>query len=496
MAGVEGLDLVVSLSGPGKLFPEQSADFDLLLRNGSGVAREVASLELNGDRPTVRLLDESGGLLAAVTRTTATSRVAGDMGDPIDAPPETRTIAPGKEQRSGISLWTFLGSPAPGRYALEVCHPLDVEGAIVVTSNRVPFEIVGASVERAAAGYEGAARSASVLAWIASPLEGGRPPELLVRLSGFSEHAVAQQGGISHGAIDPRAFLSVGHHAPDTSSGWLGWVAVTMPGAVDLIRHNMSHPLARTGPLTLPVSEASPVPRFPDRRHAVYLATGLGGDGRPALAGVVAAEDASSHSTWTAPLATPASRAACAFTGKGPISLLLSHDDGKESQLSLISVDESGKVLIPERVVRTTPHRVIALAADIRARLPLGFAVLEQDRSAANRVALVRIAAAGRVSPAEVAPLPGWPFVEEPRGARRFLAAAELSFDVALDGSARLALVDEAGGAHAGPAGEGGALAGFGDPGANARSRAPHVVLLGHNPQAACFTGQGALYTS
>jgi hypothetical protein len=477
--------------GP-RLLPEQSAFFDLALRNEGQRAVTAPGLEGNLWTPVFRAYDASGKMVIQGTNHDADERAVGEMGEPEESAPERVTLASGEEQRTWADLWYFGAPLPPGRYAFEALHhasPPPAPGTPLV-SNRVPFEVVEARVGAWALGYESAFRKASTLAWIAAPREGGAA-ELLVRLSGFSDHTTSQDGATSHGVVPEDARVAVSQVAPDASGNWLGWVAVAHGAQVELMQQNMTFPEWRSGPIALPIADALPVPRFPDRGHAVFLATGAR-DGHPALAGVIVRESAAAHTPWSVPLAARPDRSACAFSARGAVSLLLVTDDGQAARLSRLDVHESGAVTSAERVVRVTPHEVLAVAVDMRPGAPQAFVVLEADRTAHDRVALVRLPIAGPPPAAsQLAALPGWPIAPQDAAAPRPLRARELSLEVAPNGAALIALVDDQGRLYGGRAD--GALSLLRE-GGTRRALHPHVGATHEHHAISCFTEQGTLF--
>jgi hypothetical protein len=277
---------------------------------------------------------------------------------------------------------------------------------------------------------------------------------------------------MSHGPVPPGARVAVSQLAPDGAGNWTGWVAVVAGGSVELVRHNMAHPLWRSGTAALPLRDPLAVPRFPDRGHAVFLATGAG-PGGPALAGLVAPPGTPMGKVWSVPLRAQPTLSACAFMATGAISLLLVSQDGKETRLSRIDVDDSGKVTSPERVVRTTGRRVLAVTADVRAGSPLSFLILEADQ---NRLALGTIPLVGEARFPEPTPLPGWPAVP-----------AEVDLEVAMNGTVLLAVIDAQGNLYGGTPSDGLEPAG-------ARVSQPRAVAIYKGVVYSGFTDKGYLF--
>ena len=479
------LALVLSPKGwSGPLLPEQGPIFAIHLQNGDTVSHAVTSLDDHPEMLIARLYDDSGALLR---ESAPGDGQGGHHHEPRERAFEPVDLAPSAELASEVNLWEHGEPLGPGRYAVEI----EQRGptAPVLVSNRFPFEITAATIDTCAVGFDSPARISSILAWIATR-PGARSSELLVRLSAAQNHLAVREGALDHGAVSTGTRLSLSRIAPGGHGAWLGWIALTTPGQVELIRHNNAHPQWRTGPLPFPLADAIPVPQFPDRDGAVYLATGTVG-GRPALGGLVVHEKVQPSASWTVHLGNVPVRAACAFGPSGAISVLTVSDDGTGAKIARIDVDENGTVLTPEQVVRTTPNRVVGLAADLRADAPASFVVLESNRTMPDRLALIRLPLAGQAPPiVPFAPLAGWPQISE-NGVTRALAATELAFDVGPDGTAELLIIDERGRLY------GGRLDGAGgflrrDPGTG-KAHCAHLAPLGEHDAFGSFGDLGLL---
>lgn len=487
--------LVAARSGWTRLVPEQSALFDVTLRNDTPAPRQVTSLNDNDWTPVVRALDATGKQLAQGTPRDLTERIAGHMGEPQDAPPALVTLAPGDQQTIPVELWHFMSSLPPGRYAVEISHSIDPAAPTPLSSGQVPFEIVPARVDACALGYESSQRLGTVLAWIAAPADTGKP-ELFARSSG-SAHAAPQVAGRPYGAVPPGARIALGHLPPDAATNWLGYVAVASGRQVEIHQHNMGAPEWRSGPIALPIDDATPVPRFPDRGRAVFLATGRAGD-RAALAGVVAAPGAPPQSPWAVPIAALPRLSACAFAASGAVAVILVADDGGSARVTRIDVDESGAVAAPEHLIRQSPNEALALAVDLRPGAPPVLLILEGSRVSPDRLALVRIPlvqpGAGAPAPQVIpfAPLRGWPTAPAADGALRPLRAREVALDIGWDGAPHVALVDELGRLFAGAL-DGAPLAMLRDAALGA-ARCPHLGALRDGVTPAAFLDNGALF--
>lgn len=468
----------------GPLLPEQAVTFDLTLANRSPAPLEITLLDGNPSTLVLRAYSDAGGLLVEA----ALGDGHGGHGhEPNERPIKTGILPAGAELTTYLSLWDVTAPLPPGRYAFEV----EQRGATapIVISNRVPFEITSARVEAAALDYESPARMVSLLAWTAARADGA-PPELLARFSETGNHARTSHGAASQGRVPAGARVAVSRIAPGGSGAWLGWIAAASPGQIELFRHNNASPAWRSGPVALPLADALPVPRFPDRGRAVMLATGSRG-GSPVLAGAVVQENAAAPAAWVVPLAALPLRSAAVFGPSGPITLFFASDDGATSRVSRLDVDESGAVVAAEQLVRSTPNRVVGLVSDMRAGQPPSVVVLESSRAAPNRLALSRLPLAGAAPPvASFAPLAGWPTTVDQAGERP-LRAEELVLDVALDGSLDLAIIDETGSLHAGkldPAG----LRLVRDT-SHGRAHAAHFAALRDGEWPGCFTDAGMI---
>lgn len=474
-----------------RFFPEQAAAFDLTLKNQTGAAEALLAIDGNMTTPLVRAFDAKGGLLFEKSGGDMGERIAGGMGPIVPPPPQTITLEPGGSESLWVNLWTYHEPLHLGAYVFEAAHHLKAAGGPLLVSNRIPFEIVPARVLSAALGYESSTRMASTLAWIAAPKDDRGAPRLLVRLSAFGNHSSVQQGATDLGEVPKDARLSVSQIPPDGKANWLGWVAVVTPHGVELVRHNMTQLMARTGPIALPIADAVPIPRFPDRQHAVFLATGQGASG-PLLVGVVAPPSGPPGPVWTVPLGASPQMAVCAFGMSGPISVLVSSDDGQLTRVSRVDVDESGAVVSPEQVVRTTPNRVIALAVDMRPRAAQSFVILESNRTMPDRLALTRLPLVGAPPPiVALAPLGGWP-AEGENAARHALPAEAIAVEVGLDGLPRAALTDARGRLFGGAL-DGTPLALLSD-GGGAKALFPHLAAMSASIEIACFTEEGFLF--
>jgi hypothetical protein len=403
------------------LLPEQAPQFRLHLRNEGTVPKTLYSIVGNMYTPSVRLFDAEGHGMGSYTAASRGERAIGDLSGFVPPPPRTVTLAPGKEETSVINLWAHRDPAPPGKYFFDAIHS---DGETLYTTNRVPFEIGRGRVHAKASGYDTSERATSILAWLGAP-QGSEESRLLVRISGFTSHATAQVGATALGEFDPDASLAVSATPPNSPfAPSLAWVGVISGDRLALIEHSMSEAQWRAPLVSLPISAAIPVPRFPNRSYAVFLATGTGADG-PALAGVRAQQEAQPEGTpeaaqegegdlklWVTPLAESARHSACAFSTEGPIAILYSADDGKTSRLHRIDVNEDGSVAAPDQVVRESANEVLAMVADMRIGAPQSFIVLEAERERHDRLALVKIPLAGNLMATALREISGWPTVE------------------------------------------------------------------------------------
>ena len=463
-------------SGRDQLIPEEAAAFDLVLRNETTTVQSVFSLEMNQLTPLVRAYEADGALIVQATPLDAQARVTGEGGEPRIKPPRLVDLAPTEEQTTWINLWSYTSALPPGRYEIEVEHHLTPP-----VSGRLPFEIVSAEIHACAVSYEAVSRMATLLAWIATPAAGA--PQLYSRLSGFGDHTSLQQGAFAFQAVSAAARLAVSLTATPVAS-WFHWIAVVTGSDVQLFRSNMAFLDWTSEPIALPLADVTPVPRFPERGHAVFLATGQK-DGAAALAGTVVAKAGPAPTVWTVALSADVLLSACVFGTSGDITLLLVSDDGQSATLSLLTVDESGAVVSPEQTIRTTPNAVAAVVADLRFNAPPSFVVLEADRQAPDRVAHYRIALPfAPFDVPDLGELPGWPKVS---GQAR--APKEIVLEIGMLGDPTIAMIDERGWLY------GGSLTGSLDVlRKDSVSAYAHVAAMSDHKHVSAFTETGALY--
>jgi hypothetical protein len=485
-----GLVLLAKPRGSGaRLLPEQAASFEITLENRTDAAESVLAVDGNYHTPVVRALDATGAVLFHKTSEDLAERLVPHMGSPGPRTLRTITLAPGAAESLWINLWMYHDPLPLGAYAFQASH--QARPGELFESPRIPFEIVAARVESAALGYDSSLRMASILAWIAAPSDGGGAPRLLLRLSAFGNHASIQQGANEVGEAPEGGRVAVSHIPRDGLANWQGWVAVVGPQRAELVRHHMARPGRRRVAVALPISDAVPVPRFPDRGHAVFLATGRGPAG-PALVGFVAPTSGPPHPVWSVPLPESPALTACVAGTSGPITVFFSADDGQWSRVYRLDVDESGAVVAGAVVARTTPNRVIALAVDQRPDEIPALVILEENRTLFDRLALVRLPLSGAPPPiVPLAPLAGWPSVTENRVSRALRAEA-IHLEVGMDGVPLAALVDERGRLFGGRLD--GTPLGLLSDGGGTKALFPHVAALQMGVFASCFTERGYLF--
>jgi hypothetical protein len=485
-----GLVLTAKMRNDGTrpLVPEEAPEFELRLRNEGQTAQTLESISGSLFLPTFRLLDGVGNELGSYTPYDRGERNIGDLTRFSPPPPRPATLAPGAEQTLVVNLWAHRDPAPAGKYGFEAEHSV---GDGQLTSNRVPFEIVPAQVQAMALSYDTAQRTNSVLAWLATP-SGTKASRLLVRISGFASHGAAQVGATSHGDFAPGSHLAISAKPPDsTSPPALAWVGVISGDKLQLIEDSMSEPRWRAPVVTLPLSAPVPVPRFPDRVHAVFLATGGGKQG-PALAGVVAQQGNGVLKPWLIPLSAVALHSACAFAMQGAITVLFSSDDGTKSRLHRIDLNEDGTVASPERVVSETSNEVLAIVADMRSGAPTSFVVLEAHREMHDQLAFVKVPLSGEPMATGLRTAAGWPTAEV-KANRRPTRAQVLTLETDNEGLPWVALTDERGDLIGGRMD--GALSVLRE-GRGGAALFPHVGAVARSVEISCFNRDGTLFHS
>jgi len=509
---IRDLALIVSPrdSEDARFLREQSVAFNLALHNEGTTPQTVLAISSNRSTPVLRILDADGKPIGEYTPNDMFNRMLKSRGR-RRPPPKSIEIKPGLVNTTWVNLWTYMPPLPSGSYAFEIRHFTD-SGSAPMTSNRLSFEIMDARVLNHAIAYESFSRMVSTLAWVAEPYDERYKPRLLLRLSNFSAHHTIQQGSTFCGEVSADTLLALSQIPPGERSSWLGWLSVVSDNKVELIQHNMTFPRWRSGPMELSLTDIQPLPRFPDRGYAVFLATGTDLDGKAALTGLVVKEGEADPSPWTLPISTNPTRSACAFDVTGPISLLLvSEEENSEGKtitlITRLDVDESGQIATPERIIRTTENKALAVAVDMRPNAPQAFIVLEAHPQKYDHLALIRIPVDGKPEIPELASLEGWPAMtragkdyEWPPGqgtvdraseVRIPLAATQVSLEIDLNGTPWMAMVDEQGDFYATRL-DGQPLTFLRENG-EFQSESLHIAALSRGLTISCFSQRGAL---
>jgi hypothetical protein len=536
------LELTAAPSGGrNHLLPEQAASFDLVFRNLSSREERFLSMTGNAGTPDFRLYDDAGRLLGQFAPTAGGAMGSGHIKFE-ESPPAFVYLMPGVQDGASVNLWNYTASLPPGRYRLQVSHHAQ-EGGAVVPANPVGFDIVPALVTHAAMNYSTSAHAGSLLSWIAQAADRKSAPELLIRLSANGRHDAVLSGAWPAGSVESGADLASGALPPFSQAGHEGWLAIASGGKVEMLHHVFAQVDWRSGPIPLPLANIRMVPGFPDRQHALFLATGHSRPGSPVLLGLPLTADPArnakpriarqnlqpgpsspigidlnapltpggaagkpfslpapapapkrdlpAYHPWTVPLKGDPIRAAVAFDAEGPVSVLLVYDDHGRPQLSRIDMDEAGKMTAPERQLLTGQEStgILAIAVDQRKDHPISFVVLAGDRRQHNRLALIRLPLQGAPVSKDFPALAGWPMKTE-NGHSVPLAVAEAAMDIAQDGTPWLAMVDETGHFYGGPL-NGSPLALLRDHG---KCSHPFVAALSERVTPGCFTETGQLF--
>jgi hypothetical protein len=429
------------LGGPRPLASEEGADFDVILQNQGKSPQTVQSLE-NDVTPVSEIYDSSGHVLGKFTARDRTLQVVGDIGTAESGESQEVTLEPGNSVHTWVRLWAFRDPLAPGKYSFGAQHEA-VRGAGLIQSNRAPFEIRAAQVDSVALASDSPTRANSVLAWLAR-VDQSPTLRLLIRQSGFSSHKSVQVGGVANGEFPEGSRVALGAMAMDAQFAPLNWAAVVSGPKLEMIQHGMGISRWRAPVITLPASDAVPIPRFPNRQHAVFLATGTAQAG-PALVGVVVKNGDSPKAPWTVRLRGVPTHAACAFLTQGVITVLYAIDDRQTSRLYRLDVNEDGVIAAPETMVYESPHAVLAVAADMRIGQPASFVAVEADRVLHNHLGFVKIPLVGNSMTTKLREYQGWPMRAEIRGTSTPVKAARVAFDLDATGMPWLAMVSETG---------------------------------------------------
>ena len=488
MTATENLELTLSFKeqNGARLVPEECAYFDVKVRNGGTGEAQIFDLDNNLDTPVYSLYDRSGTKIASVTHQTMTDRMSGGgMGEPMPLPPSIKKLAAGQIAGTFLDLWNYMAPPRKGIYELGAVDRVQSGGAAWVESNRLRFEIVDAQVRDVAFGYEDIQRSSSLLLWIAVP-EGGGQPILLGRLSTLDMHRVSQWSGNPLGPVDANARLAVGGKPLEGTPNAIGWFAIVEGGHAELIQHFRTNPRWRSGKISLPVSDPQPVPDFPDREYAVFLATGAAAHGA-ALVGVQVHAQSAPQPAWTVPLESAPRHSACVFGKTGPIALLFVSGQTGQEHASRMDIDADGKVLSPQKTVRMSSNRTLAVAVDQRPGNPQQFVILEADPARPDRLFLIHVPLTGNPLVREIEHQAGWP--AGPQGPAH---AHSVNMQIAWDGRAVVALTGDTGRNYAGVIGDG-PLMEIGGASNGSPAIALHVAALRRSIEFGAFTDRGNL---
>lgn len=474
----------------GELYPEQSPDFDLRLRNNGSETIEALPLYGSFQTPRVVALDATGKTIGTYTKADMYARQVGDPMRHRNGPPQLQAMAPGRGSSISIDVWTYRAPLPPGRYAVFVQHRT-TPGGPFIESNRYTFEIVKANVMSAALGYDGATRVSSVLAWLdAAHSDGNGPERLLVRLSASKGHSSLMMGANSQGEFPRGSLAAVGQVVVGGTETPLNWAAVLSGKEATAIRHNMTKLRWRSEPVVLSIDGATPVPRFPTMEdQALFLATGAHSSGA-ALAGALFEDRRGLVQQWSVPLEEKPALSACLARTKRPVSLLLLTNDANGSRISRLDVTIDGKIIGGQKVVRRSENIVLAIAPAFNPESGNAFFALEAGTEKLEQVALVTIPMSGPVRAPKLQPIPGWPTDEN--GAP--VKPLQTQIEEATDGSVAIVFVDSRGFFYAGKLAP---KAFVGRLRAKPESPCsfPHVGALARNAMAGCFTSEGMLFT-
>jgi hypothetical protein len=415
-------------------------------------------------------------------------RVVGHTGIMSIEPASEVSLPPGEKEEQWVGMWAFRDPLPPGKYSFSASH--EVTAGSHLASARVPFEIRPGRVESMALSFDGPARLNSITAWI-SKMEGSANPRLLIRQSGFTSHAVTQVGATSNGEFAEGSLVALSAMPADARFPPFNWAAVVSGSTVQLVQHSMGIPAWRSPAIPLNLSGAIPIQRFPNRGHAVFLATVAGSSGGALVGAVVKRGDTSPH-VWKIQLQSRPVQAACAFEMAGAITVLYSNTEGATSRLHRLDVSEDGQLLKPETVVRESRNRVLSIVADLRPEQPASFIVLEEDTARANLLGFSRFPINGSVSTSELREMPGWPMAES-HGVKIPERAANIGFDLDIGGTPWLAITLQDGRFYGGRLD--GSLAELFD-GEKQRCSFPHPAGVAKSMTLSCFLENGMMFHS
>src|SRR5215831_9695844 len=112
---------------PSPLYPDQAADFDLILRNDGKQAITVNSLEGNLDTPVIRMSGPQG-LIGEFTRRLRKEKMVGHGSTVRQQSPSLETLEPGETDDTWVNLLAFHAPLPPGAYSFDVLHVVDASG--------------------------------------------------------------------------------------------------------------------------------------------------------------------------------------------------------------------------------------------------------------------------------------------------------------------------------------------------------------------------------
>lgn len=402
-----------------ELYSEQSAEFDLRLRNQG--SSPVTALNLYGsyDFPRFSLLFENGAEMGPYTKGNQYERKVGDLIRKEPPRPGRSAIPAGGATGISFNVWGYRDPLPPGSYGVRAEHQTTAGGPLV-RSAVYKFRIKPAKIVSMALGYDSAQRISSVLAWLAANAESPGKARLLIRVSAPKGHQAPLQGATSHGEFPTKSMVAVGDLIPGAKTGPGGWAGVCSAGEAMMIRHNMSYPSWRTEALPVPFSNPIPVPRFPDMGgKALFLMTGDTPQG-PALAGILAENRRGIAARWQTPLKSVPTLSACRYGTDGRVTVLLAANDGKSCRMSLIEVDPTAGLSKAEKPVRQSENEAIAVVSAVD-----GFYVLLAGLAQANKLTLFKISDAGKSDLVFSKDVPNWPKDAKGKPARAMQAQLE-----------------------------------------------------------------------
>lgn len=349
-------------------------------------------------------------------------------------------------------------------------------------------------------------RSTSLLAWLASAAGDGEG-RILMRQSATLKHSSAQRSGMPIGPASKGTRLALGMKPVSSASAAESWLAIVRGGSngrstVEVVQTFEAAARWTSKPIELPVDDAHPVPAFPDRGAALFLATGTVG-GNSALSGVKV-DPENVGNAWQIPLGFRPARTACIFDPLGPVSIVLARQDNGSTRLSIIGVEEDGKVNLALREVWNGEGELIELAADLHAGTRPSILALIADPRRSDHLKLVRVTATGETGIRDLGAIPGWPTIlgrvpdpDDKTGKRtveirRPAKVRRAQLAVGQNSAVFLGMVDEEGSYYGGPLGHVPLTRLAGGQGAS-RVIFPQSAVLGRDAFFSGFTDRGAL---